>query len=144
MREELEKVLNPKKGVSPQPDETSSDTSNSTSRRRVLLPKRKLPEFGDDVYVRDLLRLVIRSAQERKVNFKDLVTKLNSQIRHLSMLGVTTEKCADILFPVVESCLPEDVLISWQRSSESEDLESLMKFLRREVNQTKDREMDLQ
>ncbi|UYV64112.1 hypothetical protein LAZ67_2006597, partial [Cordylochernes scorpioides] len=213
MREELEKVLNPKKGVSPQPDETSSETSNSTSRRRVLLPKRKLPEFGGDVrewitfwsrfedihndedlsdsdkyqylvdcmlenseaqqlvlsypvsgknyalvikdlkerfgrdnmlikvYVRDLLWLVIRSAQERKVNFKNLVTKLNSQIRHLSMLGVTTDKCADILYPVVESCLPEDVLISWQRSSEPEDLESLMKFLRREVNQTKDREM---
>ncbi|UYV69800.1 hypothetical protein LAZ67_7000766 [Cordylochernes scorpioides] len=102
--------------------------------------------FGRDnmlikVYVRDLLWLVIRSAQERKVNFKDLVTKLNSQIRHLSMLGVTTDKCADILYPVVESCLPEDVLISWQRSSEPEDLESLMKFLRREVNQTKDREM---
>ncbi|UYV78560.1 hypothetical protein LAZ67_16002002 [Cordylochernes scorpioides] len=213
MREELEKVLNPKKGGSPQPDETSLETSNSTSRRRVLLPKRTLPEFGGDVrewitfwsrfedihndedlsdsdkyqylvdcmlenseaqqlvlsypvsgknyasvikdlkerfgrdnmlikvYVRDLLWLVIRSAQERKVNFKDLVTKLNSQIRHLSMLGVTTEKCADILYPVVESCLPEDVLISWQRSSESEDLESLMKILRREVNQTKDREM---
>ncbi|UYV69309.1 hypothetical protein LAZ67_6003213 [Cordylochernes scorpioides] len=213
MREELEKVLNPKKGVSPQPDETTSDTSNSTSRRRVLLSKRKLPEFGGDVrewitfwsrfedihndedlsdsdkyqylvdcmlenseaqqlvlsypvsgknyasvikdlkerfgrdnmlikvYVRDLLWLVIRSAQERKVNFKDLVTKLNSQIRHLSMLGVTTDKCADILYPVVESCLPEDVLISWQRSSEPEDLECLMKFLRREVNQTRDREM---
>ncbi|UYV65880.1 hypothetical protein LAZ67_3005787 [Cordylochernes scorpioides] len=82
--------------------------------------------FGRDnmlikVYVRDLLWLVIRSAQERKVNFKDLVTKLNSQIRHLCMLG--------------------DVLISWQRSSESEDLESLMKFLRHEVNQTKDREI---
>ncbi|UYV65498.1 hypothetical protein LAZ67_3004525, partial [Cordylochernes scorpioides] len=85
--------------------------------------------------------LVIRGAQERKVNFKDLVTKLNSQIRHLSMLGVTTDKFADILYPVVESCLPEDVLISWQHSSEPEDLESLMKFLRREVNQTKDREM---
>ncbi|UYV84483.1 hypothetical protein LAZ67_X002352 [Cordylochernes scorpioides] len=189
MRDELEKVLNPKKGVSPQPDETSSDMSNSTSRRRVLLPKRKLPEFGGDVrewitfwsrfedihndedlsdsdkyqylvdcmlenseaqqlvlsfpvsgknyasvikdlkerfgrdnmlikvYVRDLLWLIIRSAQERKVNFKDLVTKLNSQIRHLSMLGVTTDKCADILYPVVESCLLEDVLISWQRSN---------------------------
>ncbi|UYV84865.1 hypothetical protein LAZ67_X003774 [Cordylochernes scorpioides] len=49
MREELEKVLNLKKGVSPQPDETSSDTSNSTSRRRILLPKRKLPEFEGDV-----------------------------------------------------------------------------------------------
>ncbi|UYV62222.1 hypothetical protein LAZ67_1008299 [Cordylochernes scorpioides] len=177
MREELEKVLNPKKGVSPQPDETSSETSNSTTRRRVLLPKRKLPEFGGDVrewitfwsrfedihndkdlsdsdkyqylvdcmlenseaqqlvYVRDLLWLVIRSAQEKKVNFKDLVTKLNSQIRHLSMLGVTTDKCADILYPVVESCLPEDVLISRQRSSEPEDLESLMKFLRHSLAQ---------
>ncbi|UYV73251.1 hypothetical protein LAZ67_10002354 [Cordylochernes scorpioides] len=57
------------------------------------------------------------------------------------MLGVTTDRCADILYLVVESCLPQDVLISWQRSSQSEDLESLMKLLRREVNQTKDREM---
>ncbi|UYV84618.1 hypothetical protein LAZ67_X002845, partial [Cordylochernes scorpioides] len=118
MREELEKVLNPKKGMSPQPDETSSETSNSTSQRRVLLPKRKLPEFGGDV--------------------REWITFWS---RHLSMLGVTTDKCADILYPVVESCLPEDVLISWQRSSEPEDLESLMKFLRRDVNQTKDREM---
>ncbi|UYV72208.1 hypothetical protein LAZ67_9002191 [Cordylochernes scorpioides] len=189
MREELEKVLNPKKGVSPQPDETSSvratvqagegfedihndkDLSdsdkyqylvdcmleNSEAQQLVLsypvsgknyasVIKDLKERFGRDnmlikVYVRDLLWLVIRSAQERKVNFKDLVTKLNSQIRDLSMLGVTTDKCADILYPVVESCLPEDVLISWQSSSEPEDLESLMKFLRREVNQTKDREM---
>ncbi|UYV84467.1 hypothetical protein LAZ67_X002298 [Cordylochernes scorpioides] len=87
------------------------------------------------VYVRDLLLLVIRSAQERKVNFKVLMTKVNSQIRHLSMLGVTTDKCADILYLVVESCLPEDVLLSWQRSSESEELESLMKFLRHSLAQ---------
>ncbi|UYV76793.1 hypothetical protein LAZ67_14002028 [Cordylochernes scorpioides] len=157
------------------PDETSSDTSNSTSRRRVLLPKRKLPEFGGDVrewitfwsrfedihndedlsdsdkyqYLVDCMlenseaqQLVIKDLKERfgrdnmliKVYVRDLLW-------HLSMLGVTTDKCADILYPVVESCLPEDVLISWQRSSEPEDLESLMKFLRREVNQTKDREM---
>ncbi|UYV76792.1 hypothetical protein LAZ67_14002027 [Cordylochernes scorpioides] len=188
MREELEKVLNPKKGVSTQPDETSSDTSNSTSRRRVLLPKRKLPEYGGDVrewitfwsrfedihndedlsdsdkyqYLVDCMlenseaqqlvssypvsekyyASVIKDLKERfgrdnmliKVYVRDLFW-------HLSMLGVTTEKCADILYPVVESCLLEDVLISWQRSSEPEDLESLMKFLRREVNQTKDREM---
>ncbi|UYV76800.1 hypothetical protein LAZ67_14002056 [Cordylochernes scorpioides] len=78
------------------------------------------------VYVRDLMWLVIRSAQEKKVNLKDLVTKLNSQIRHLSMLGVTTDKGPNILYPC---------------SSKSEDLESLMKFIHRGVNQTKDREM---
>ncbi|UYV73246.1 hypothetical protein LAZ67_10002330 [Cordylochernes scorpioides] len=201
IREELEKVLNPKKGVSPLPDVRSLYTRSSTSRRRVLLPKRKIPEFGGDVrewitfrsrfedihndedlsesdklhvgkfrssplvlsypvseknyasvikdlnerFGRDnmLIKVYVRDlfAQEKKVNFKDLVTKLHSQFIHLSMLGVTTDRCADILYLVVESCLPQDVLISWQRSSQSEDLESLMKLLRREVNQTKDREM---
>ncbi|UYV83291.1 hypothetical protein LAZ67_23000423 [Cordylochernes scorpioides] len=193
MREELEKVLNPKKVCRPSlmkhlqiratvqageefcfPRENSQSLEvmygngspsgrvdcmleNPEAQQLVLsypvsgknyasVIKNLKERFGQDnmlikVYVRDLLWLVIQSAQERKVNFKDLVTKLNSQIRHLSMLGVTTDKCADILYPVVESCLPEDVLISWQRSSKSEDLESLMKFLRREVNQTKDTEM---
>ncbi|UYV81638.1 hypothetical protein LAZ67_20001766 [Cordylochernes scorpioides] len=195
MREELEKVLNLKKSVSPQPDETSLDTSNSTSRRRVLLSKRKLPEFGGDVrewitfwsrfeyihnyedltysdkyqylldcmlensesqqivlrypvsgknyasVINDLKEIFRRDNMLIKVYVRDLLWLLNSQIRHLSMLGVTTDKCADILYPVVESCLQKDVLILWQRSSESEDLESLMKFLHQEVNQTKDREM---
>ncbi|UYV74090.1 hypothetical protein LAZ67_11002078, partial [Cordylochernes scorpioides] len=164
MREELEKV----EDIHNDEDLSDSDKyqylvdcmlENSEAQQLVLsypvsgknyasVIKDLRERFGRDiynmlikVYVRDLLWLVIRNAQERKVNFKDLVTKLNSQIRHLSMLGVTTDKCAEILYPVVESCLPEDVLISWQRSSEPEDLESLMKFLRREVNQTKDREM---
>ncbi|UYV75004.1 hypothetical protein LAZ67_12002070 [Cordylochernes scorpioides] len=89
-------------------------------KERIMLRLSKIlkERFGRDnmlikVYVRDLLWLVIQSAQERKINFKDLT-----------------------------SVPMEDVLISWQCSKEPEDLESLMKFLCCEVNQTKDREMD--
>ncbi|UYV65865.1 hypothetical protein LAZ67_3005759 [Cordylochernes scorpioides] len=74
MREELEKVLNPKKGVSPQPDETSSDTSNSTTRRRVLLPKRKLPEFGGDVreWITFWSSMLITSLMTQEIKVSDL------------------------------------------------------------------------
>jgi len=54
---------------------------------------------------------------------------------------VATEKCAAMLFPLVESCLSEEVLRAWQRSSYvsyscpsgETRLESLMSFLKSEV-----------
>lgn len=60
------------------------------------------------------------------------------------MLGVTTEKCA-ALFPMVSSCLPEDLYRVWDRNcapfvrrtsqeAASKDfLDSLLTFLRSEV-----------
>ncbi|GFY18182.1 integrase catalytic domain-containing protein [Trichonephila clavipes] len=42
-----------------------------------------------------------------------LYDKLESYLR---ALGVTTEKCASILYPMVESCFQEDFLKAWNRS----------------------------
>ncbi|GFX50419.1 DUF1758 domain-containing protein [Trichonephila clavipes] len=60
--------------------------------------------------------------------------------RSLESLGKTQDKYGDFLTPLVESCLPEEVLVAWERSrnhqTESEgsrSLEQLMNFLRQEV-----------
>ncbi|GFR00334.1 hypothetical protein TNCT_255941 [Trichonephila clavata] len=59
----------------------------------------------------------------------------------LDSLGVTNEKYADIIFPLVESCLPSEFLKAWERSrftshpeiTGKNDLDSLIKFLKHEV-----------
>ncbi len=92
------------------------------------------------VYVRDLLKLVIENAQASQVDFSNLYVKLSAKIRALGSLGVTTDSCASIIYPVVESCLPEEILRAWQRNSSSrqavdgeDELNNLMEFLKKEV-----------
>ncbi|XP_025835370.1 uncharacterized protein LOC112906030 [Agrilus planipennis] len=54
-----------------------------------------------------------------KLPLSRLYDKIESQLRALSTLGVTTDKCAAMLLPLVESSLPEEILRVWQRSSET-------------------------
>ncbi|GFW36051.1 DUF1758 domain-containing protein [Trichonephila clavipes] len=64
------------------------------------------------IYVRDLLSLVLKNATTGK-NAPDLATlydMLETKLRVLESLGHTKEKFADFLEPLVESCLPENVL----------------------------------
>ncbi|GFW09899.1 integrase catalytic domain-containing protein [Trichonephila clavipes] len=93
------------------------------------------------VYVRELLKLVLQNAEVNKVNLSSLYDKIEAQLRALESLGVTKEKYAAMLFPLVESCLPAEILRAWERyvgysSDESgkKDLDSLMKFLSIEVS----------
>lgn len=97
-----------------------------------------------EVYVRDLIGLILENAQSKSsVSFSTHYVRLSTQLRALGSLGVTTEKCAAILLPMVESTLPEDVLVAWERSrpqipvekdKESEIyLDKLMEFLKSEV-----------
>lgn len=77
--------------------------------------------FGRDgllvqVYVRELLSLVLKNSElGPTVSLTQFYDKLECQLRALESLGVTTEKCACILLPLVESCLTEDLLRTWQR-----------------------------
>lgn len=79
--------------------------------------------FGrDDIivefYVRKLLGLVFQNAvkREKKPLLSHIYDKLESYIRALETLGVTTDKCEAMLYPLVESSLPEEILRAWQRS----------------------------
>ncbi|UYV64607.1 hypothetical protein LAZ67_3001299 [Cordylochernes scorpioides] len=108
--------------------------------------------FGDrviltEVYVRQLLGLVVNNARRKTIGIEDLYDKLESYLRSLESLGITAEQNAAFLYPLVESSLPEELITVWQRSAlsgyndEGEDtpqpvdgrLGSLLKFLRREV-----------
>ncbi|UYV79999.1 hypothetical protein LAZ67_18001367, partial [Cordylochernes scorpioides] len=108
--------------------------------------------FGDrviltEVYVRQLLGLVVNNAQRKTIKIEDLYGKLESYLRSLESLGITTEQNAAFLYPLVESSLPEELITVWQHSAlsgyndEGEDtpqsvdgrLSLLLKFLRREV-----------
>ncbi|GFS56425.1 hypothetical protein TNCV_4302591 [Trichonephila clavipes] len=55
------------------------------------------------------------STEHRKVNLSSLYEKIEAQLRALESLGVTKEKYAAILFPLVESCLPAEILSAWKR-----------------------------
>ncbi|GFS81986.1 uncharacterized protein TNCV_1790601 [Trichonephila clavipes] len=79
------------------------------------------------IYVRDLLTLVMKNAATGrvKVDLPLLYDELESKLRSLESLGKTQDKYGDFLTPLVESCLPEEVLVAWERSrnhqTESED-----------------------
>uniref|UniRef100_A0ABD2X9A7 Integrase catalytic domain-containing protein n=1 Tax=Trichogramma kaykai TaxID=54128 RepID=A0ABD2X9A7_9HYME len=89
-----------------------------------------------EVYVRELLSLVLNKTSGKLTCVYD---KLETHLRALESLGVTTAMCAAMLYPLVESALPDEILLVWQRKgaiSENAEgrLESLMKFLEEEVN----------
>ncbi|UYV77229.1 hypothetical protein LAZ67_15000185, partial [Cordylochernes scorpioides] len=108
--------------------------------------------FGDkviltEVYVRQLLKLVINNARKKTLTLEGLYDQVESHIRALESLSVTTQQNASFLYPLVESSLPEDLLRIWQRSALAgyggdelelpitidQRLERLLEFLRREV-----------
>ncbi|GFW88397.1 uncharacterized protein TNCV_2287231 [Trichonephila clavipes] len=69
-----------------------------------------------------------------------LYDELESKIRALESLGRTQEKYGDFLSPLVESCLPEEILIAWERFRNLKEaidgkrsLEQLLNFLNKEV-----------
>lgn len=110
-----------------------------------------------EVYVRELLRLILtNSVSKESLDIATLYDKIETQLRALETLGISSDKCSAMLFPLIESCLPQELLRAWQRSaffnnsSESEEvsashsstsphppleqrLKNLMRFLRSEV-----------
>ncbi len=95
------------------------------------------------VYMRDLLQLAIKNANEKtRMDIMELVPMLVSQIKNLEELGVTSDKCEMVLYPVVESCLPDDVLQAWQRhATYAEKLDKVVSFLSSEVQNKMERNL---
>jgi len=95
-----------------------------------------------EFYVRELLKLtLVMNSKEGRVTLSSLYDRIETQLRALETLGVATDKYAAMLFPLVESCLSEEVLRAWQRYSSTSlvqrdgqtRLDSLMSFLKNEV-----------
>lgn len=80
-----------------------------------------------------------------KVDLASLYDELESKLRALESLYRTQEKYGDFLMPLVESCLPEEILLTWERiqnhvtsaSKNTRTLEQLMNFLCQEVKADK-------
>lgn len=89
--------------------------------------------FGRDdlqieFYVRELLKLVlnVNARSQQKFELAKLYDKIETQLRALDTLGISSDKYAALLFPLIESCLPQELLRIWQRSSynSSRDIEN--------------------
>ncbi|UYV76813.1 hypothetical protein LAZ67_14002088 [Cordylochernes scorpioides] len=102
--------------------------------------------FGEDemlveIYVRDLLQNVLQNVRaEGKISVVKLYDRLETQLRALETLGVARDKFAAMLYPLVESALPEDTLRVGERSQYTvsgrgvqDKLTQLMTFLKTEV-----------
>ncbi|UYV65395.1 hypothetical protein LAZ67_3004228 [Cordylochernes scorpioides] len=102
--------------------------------------------FGEDemlveIYVRDLLQNVLQNVRaEGKMSVVKLYDRLETQLRALETFGVARDKFAAMLYPLVESALPEDTLRVWERSQYTvsgrgvqDKLTQLMTFLKTEV-----------
>ena len=96
-----------------------------------------------EFYVRELLSLVIKNVtnSRSKGGITQLYDQLESHLRSLESIGMTSDKYAAMLLPLVESCIPEDMLRIWLRSplvsteenTYNQKLTQLLKFLRLEV-----------
>ena len=80
--------------------------------------------FGRDdllveYYTRKLLALVLQSAtnKEKKASVSEVYDKVSAHIRALETLGIATDNGATMLYLLVESALPEEILRTWQCSS---------------------------
>ena len=116
--------------------------SNYSKAMECLKARFGREELLVEFYVRELLKLtLVMNSKEGGVTLSSLYDKTETQLRALETLGVATDKYAAMLFPLVESCLSEEVLRAWQRHSSTNlvqqngqtRLDSLMSFLKNEV-----------
>jgi len=103
------------------------------------------PKLLKQLYVRELLKMIIQTQKSgEKFELSKHFDQLESHLRALETLGVSAEQTSKFLYPMVESSLPDNILIAWQRSphysSDSNDTEeqkteltSLMEFLARKA-----------
>ncbi|XP_015121270.1 uncharacterized protein LOC107044037 [Diachasma alloeum] len=95
-----------------------------------------------EAYVRELLTLVLNNTVDNTEVRKLSTTydQLKTQLRALETLGVITDMRAAMLYPLVESSLPEEPLRAWQRHFSTlqipdakERIKKFMDFLEAEV-----------
>ncbi|BES96686.1 Retrotransposon protein [Nesidiocoris tenuis] len=103
-----------------------------------------------ELYVRELLKLVlIRAKENQALSLRTLYDKLETQLRALETLGVTSDKFTYFLTPLIESALPDAILKDWEKENStrqaakefdgqkqeenSDKMQNLLCFLRREV-----------
>jgi hypothetical protein len=109
------------------------------------------PKVLKRVYVRELLKMIIYNSRG-KLKIGATFDQLEAHLKALESLGITADQMDVILFPMVESCLPDEILLAWQRSQNygREDREAdppktefdfLIEFVKQEVENEGQREL---
>jgi acyl transferase domain-containing protein len=70
------------------------------------------PKILKRVYVRELLSMINNNSREI-VKISSVYDRIEAHLKALESLEVTPDQMDVILFPMVESCLPEDILVAW-------------------------------
>ncbi|KAJ8978463.1 hypothetical protein NQ317_002917 [Molorchus minor] len=70
-----------------------------------------------EVYVRELLKLVLDKSGSKCGSVAVLYDEIESQLCSLETLGISSNKYAAMLYPLIESCLPENLISVNHRSS---------------------------
>ncbi|KFM73558.1 hypothetical protein X975_21583, partial [Stegodyphus mimosarum] len=67
-------------------------------------------EFLVEVYIRELLGLIIRNVTDQKGKGSILEMSDESYLHSLESIGTTSDKYTAMLFPLAECCIPEEIL----------------------------------
>ncbi|GFT84219.1 uncharacterized protein NPIL_548461 [Nephila pilipes] len=68
-----------------------------------------------EVCIRDLLSIVLLKKKSQKTSLRKLYDQLETKLRALESLGVTKDKYAAMVYPLVESALPDETLKAWEQ-----------------------------
>ena len=83
---------------------------------------RSYPPIGENYdKVIESLHKLQNAMSSKEVQLANLYDKIESYLRALDTLGVTTDKCAAMLYPLVGSSLPEELLRVWQRTNSARE-----------------------
>jgi len=67
-----------------------------------------------EVYVGAVLKMIISPHHAKEaITFTSICDKLESNLWTFETLGATTNKCSAMLFSLVESCFPQELLRAW-------------------------------
>ncbi|XP_014362870.2 uncharacterized protein LOC106714351 [Papilio machaon] len=85
-----------------------------------------------EIYVREILDVVL---SKNNLDIVDIFDKISVNLQILESLGIGRDKYECILLPLIESSLPDDILVQWAKipTQKGSKLQQLMTFLENEV-----------
>ncbi|UYV78892.1 hypothetical protein LAZ67_17000163 [Cordylochernes scorpioides] len=108
------------------------------------------PELLQQVYVRDLIRLMIDCSSKQQLKVTSFYDELVTHLRALESLKIEARQMSVFIFPMIEACLSEELMKAWQRSplhdvkidandSTQTRVDLIMVFLQKETAAEQDR-----
>ncbi|UYV76701.1 hypothetical protein LAZ67_14001825 [Cordylochernes scorpioides] len=108
------------------------------------------PELLQQIYVRDIIRLIIDCSTKQQLKVTSFYDELVTHLRALKSLKIEARQMYLFIFPMIEACLSEELIKIWQRSSlhdvkiDANDstqtrVDLIMEFLQKEATAEQDK-----